>query len=334
MKLETFTDPACFDALSTEWLELLTHSITNQIFITPEFLKAWWSTLAEGELHIVTVRDQKKKLRGIAPLYTFLNSKGEKQLSFVGCVDVSEYLDFIIDKEMPDQVFHEIGQHITALKEVECAFFFSIPQNSATLAQFKVNMSQVGWKAEQSQQDVCPVIELPKTWEEYLAHIGKKQRHEIKRKWEKLFKEQEAHFELVELPTDADTAIKDFIWLHQASSKDKKNFWNDRHVQFFQYFAQKTAEKNWLKLYFLKIGTTRVAAMLGFEYNNQFFLYNSGFVSDNFREYGIGSVLTAYTIQQAIEHGNTRYDFLRGDEEYKFRFRAVSEPVFDLKLTR
>ncbi len=334
MQLQTYTDPSCFTTLADEWHELLRHSITNQVFITPEFQKAWWSTLGKGELHVVTVRNEQKKLVGIAPMYTFVNDQQIKQISFVGCTDVSDYLDFIVDKDSVDEVFHQIGQYLTSTAELKFALFYSIPQTSQTLSIFKENISKAGWSAEQKQQDICPIITLPKTWDEYLASIGKKQRHEIKRKWNKLFTEQEATFELIELPADTDSAIQDFIWLHQASSKDKSNFWNDKHVEFFKYFAQKTAEKNWLKLFFLKIGTVRVAAMLGFEYNNQFFLYNSGFVSDNYREYGIGSVLTAYTIQQAIERGNTRYDFLRGDEEYKFRFRAIPEPVFDLELKR
>lgn len=334
MQTQILTDQSCFDTLANEWHDLLNRSITNQVFITPEFLKAWWITLGGGDLQVLTVRDEGGKLVGLAPMYTFVNAENEKQISFVGCVDVSDYLDFAVDKNYTDQVYHEIGKFITSLTEVTCAFFCSLPQTSSTLTVFKENVVKAGWEVVQSQQDVCPVIELPKTWDEYLTQIGKKQRHEIKRKWEKLFKEQEAAFELVELPADTDHSIKDFIWLHQSSSQDKNNFWDDKHVEFFQYFAEKTAEKNWLKLYFLKIGTVRVAAMLGFSYNNQFFLYNSGYVSDNFRQYGIGSVLTAYTIQQAIERGETRYDFLRGDEQYKFRFRAVSEPIFDLKFTR
>ncbi len=334
MYIETFTDPSCFDSLANEWHELLTRAITNQVFITPEFQKAWWTTLGNGELHVVTFRDENKKLVGLAPMYTFENDQKVLQLSFIGCTDVSDYLDFVVDKNAAGQILPEIAKYLTEQAKFSYAFFCSIPQVSSTVTTLKESVMQLGWKTEQKQQDVCPVITLPASWEEYLAMIGKKQRHEIKRKWKKLFEEQEAAFELIELPTETDSAIQDFIWLHQASSKDKSNFWNDRHVEFFKYFAQKTAERNWLKLYFLKIGTVRVAAMLGFEYNNQFFLYNSGFVSDSFREYGIGSVLTAYTIQQAIAGGNSRYDFLRGDEEYKFRFRAVSEPVFDLTFSR
>ena len=70
--------------------------------------------------------------------------------------------------------------------------------------------------------------------------------------------------------------------------------------------------------------------MLVFDFANTFFLYNSGFNPDLYSQLGTGNVLTAYTIQQAIEQKKQTYDFLSGDEEYKFRFGAVAQPTFTL----
>ena len=74
--------------------------------------------------------------------------------------------------------------------------------------------------------------------------------------------------------------------------------------------------------------------MLGFAYNGQFLLYNSGFDPTQFNHLGTGTLLTAHTIQVAIANQNLADDFLRGDEEYKFRFGATSKPVFDISLTK
>jgi CelD/BcsL family acetyltransferase involved in cellulose biosynthesis len=74
--------------------------------------------------------------------------------------------------------------------------------------------------------------------------------------------------------------------------------------------------------------------MLIFDYNDQFLLYNSGFDPAQFNNLSTGNVLTAYTIKQAIEQRKTVYDFLRGDEVYKFRFGAVSQPVYDISVER
>jgi CelD/BcsL family acetyltransferase involved in cellulose biosynthesis len=342
MRVDILTEPNCFDTLAQEWHELLKSAPVNHIFMTPEFQKTWWETLGSGTesalLYVVTIRNDQGQLVGLAPLYKFRNTEGKFQLSFIGCVDVSDYLDFIVHREYQEIVYAEIVKHLQAeagnWQELSLC---SIPEKSPTLQIFEREITALGWQRTQTQQDVCPVIELPATWEEYLEKIGKKQRHEVKRKWEKLFRETLAEFELITGDTAADKieqAITDFISLHQKSSQEKKSFWNASHEQFFHQFAQVSARQKWLRLYFLKVDDRRVAAMLGFEYGNQFYLYNSGFDADEYYQFSVGNVLTAYTIQQAINTGNTLYDFLRGDEEYKFRFGAVSELIYDLKVER
>lgn len=333
MLIQTYTNSETFQTLSAEWHDLLQRASINHIFMTPEFLESWWQTLGEGELQIITFRDEIGKLIGIAPLYQFTNAEKKLQLSFIGCVNVSDYLDFIVDKNHVDAIYGEVTKLLQNHSATQF-FFCSIPQNSPTLTLLSTSLNSLQMTVSQTQQDVCPILQLPNTWDEYLASIGKKQRHEIKRKAEKLFAETSATFEEVDTAENIEPAIDDFIHLHQASSVNKKSFWDEKHIQFFHAFVKRAAEQKWLRLSFLKIDGQRVAAMLGFSYANSFFLYNSGFNAEQYKQYGVGSVLTAHTIQQTIERHEQRYDFLRGDEEYKFRFRAVAEPIFDLTISK
>jgi len=103
------------------------------------------------------------------------------------------------------------------------------------------------------------------------------------------------------------------------------------------------AEQGWLKLFFLHIDhwlensfdlpmpTQPIAAMLIFDYNGVYNLYNSGY-DPQYRQLSAGQVLTTLTIQHAIENKKTIYDFLRGNEEYKFRLGGKPEAVMDLKI--
>jgi len=72
--------------------------------------------------------------------------------------------------------------------------------------------------------------------------------------------------------------------------------------------------------------------MLIFDYGGHYDLYNSGFNPD-FSSLSPGQVLTAYTIKDAIENGRTLYDFLRGNEEYKFRLGGIPKPIYDLSFS-
>jgi CelD/BcsL family acetyltransferase involved in cellulose biosynthesis len=211
----------------------------------------------------------------------------------------------------------------------ESIFLCSLPETSPTRAWLKAVFSQ----ARETQQDVSPSIELPANWEEYLESIDRKQRHEIKRKMRRV-EEVEHTFEVITSEEDAHQALPDFISLHKASSTEKRDFWDENHLKFFSTFIPAAGAAGWLKLFFLKIGEVRAAAMLVFDYNNQYLLYNSGFDPNQFKNLSTGNVLTAYTIQQSIEEKKSVYDFLRGNEEYKFRFGAVSKPVFDIMVEK
>ena len=184
------------------------------------------------------------------------------------------------------------------------------------------------------QQDVCPVITLPPSWDDYLAGINKKQRHEIRRKMRKIEREAETEWYVVESEAEVSAAMAVFIDLHQKSTQDKEDFWNENMVAFFNAIAIETARAGWLKLYFIRVNGVNAAAMLCFDFNNEFLLYNSSYDPAQFFELSPGNVLTSYTIQHAISLGRARYDFLRGDEVYKFRFGAEPEPVFDLSISR
>ncbi len=328
LKVEIFEDPACFEILADEWLTLLDQSSTNYIFQSPQFLKIWWESLGNGKLQVVTLRDENKnnQLVGVAPWFVH-EENDQKELAFVGCVNVSDYLDLIIDRDYEHEAHVALSQQLQAHLFWDKLYLCSLPEKSPTIAWMKHLFPEL----KQTQQDVSPAIDLPDSWEDYLNSLKRKQRHEIKRKWRRL-EETEYEFELITDPAAATQATGDFIRLHKLSSAEKEDFWDDHHLQFFRQLIPAMAAQGWLKLYFLIIQNQRAASMLVFDYNNQYLLYNSGFDPQQFKELSTGNLLTAYTLQEAIRQGRSKYDFLRGDEEYKFRFGATPYPVWDLSL--
>jgi CelD/BcsL family acetyltransferase involved in cellulose biosynthesis len=269
----------------------------------------------------------------LAPLYEKIAADGQRQLSLVGCVDVSDYLDILVDRDNVEPVYTVL---LDTLSREELAwdslYWCSLPVNSPTHTRLAEAMQARGWRAEVAQQDVCPVITLPGTWDEYLAAIDKKQRHEIRRKIRRIESEAETRWYAVEGGAELATAMDSFIALHQKSTQDKEDFWSEALIAFFKELVAECARAGWLKLYFIEVNGVQAASMLCFDYNNEFLLYNSGYDPAQFAALSPGNVLTSYTIQHAIELGRRRYDFLRGDEIYKFRFGAMAEPVYDLRV--
>ena len=75
-----------------------------------------------------------------------------------------------------------------------------------------------------------------------------------------------------------------------------------------------------------------VASFLCLEYAGAVGLYNSGF--DPARAaLAPGIVLLAHVIRDAIERGVPTFDFLRGEEPYKYGFGPAPEDVLNIRVS-
>ncbi len=317
-------------ALTTEWNDLVVKSRTTTVFQSPAFLATWWESLGVGKRLIVTVRDDQSKLIAIAPLFLESTDDGN-QLNLLGCVNVSDYLDILIDRyeKDVDALYQFLLKEVTNI-DWKKLFWCSLPESTVTRQYLKSYFKNIG-EVSEVIQDVAPVIQLPQSWDEYLESVGRKQRHEIRRKQRKLA-EAEHEYEVLDRPTEED--IEEFIVLHKQSSQQKEAFWDDRHLTFFRKLIPALSEEGKIKLFFLSIDGRRVASMLAFTENQRLELYNSGFAAGVHDELSIGSNLIAYTIKYAIEQGLEAYDFLCGNEQYKFRFGAIATNVYDITVIR
>ena len=333
MQAEIFTDSNAFEELAPEWDNLLERSVNAPFFMRHTYQSIWWKYLGNDDLVLIAIRTDEGQLVGLAPLYAKTNAAGQRELTFVGCVDVSDYLDLMVDGDYVDDVYNALLNCLAELSW-DKMYLCSLSEKSLTHTRFAELIGERDWNNEVREQDVCPVITLPDSWDDYLAGIKKKQRHEIKRKIRKIENEAETRWYVIESVDEIDEAMDRFIVLHQKSTQDKEDFWSDNLIQFFKELTHRLAEEGWLKLYFIEVNGVDAAAMLCFDYKNEFLLYNSGYDPEQFAQLSPGNVLTSYTIQHAIELGRSRYDFLRGDEVYKFRFGAEAETVFDLEAFR
>ena len=336
MQTTVYTDATIFETLAPEWDDLLARSVNAPFFMRHAYQHVWWQCLGNDDLVVITVRNENGELVGLAPLYGSTNAADQRELSFVGCVDISDYLDLLVDRDYVESVHQALLDCLVDSDSLawDKLYLCSLKHDSVTHTHLAEAARSRGWQATVQQQEVCPVITLPRSWDDYLAGLDKKQRHEIRRKIGKIEREAETRWHVLESEAGLAEAMERFIQLHQKSAQAKEDFWSDSLIRFFKSVAIEIARSGWLKLFFIEVNGVEAAAMLCFDYNNEFLLYNSGYDPEQFASLSPGNVLTAYTIQEAIRLGRNRYDFLRGDEIYKFRFGAEAEPVYDLSITR
>ena len=128
--------------------------------------------------------------------------------------------------------------------------------------------------------------------------------------------------------------MDDFAALQRASREDKAEFMTAEMRRFFNAMAQRMYDAGYLRLCFLTLNGEKAAALLIFHYNRRFLLYNSGYDPDAHAHLSPGWVLLAYSIQYAIALGVQVFDFMQGDEEYKYRFGSLNYDVMRVLVSR
>jgi CelD/BcsL family acetyltransferase involved in cellulose biosynthesis len=330
------TSAAAFDELAAEWTGLLARAAVDTVFLTPAYKRVWWRHLGHGDLLLLTVRDADGALLGLAPLFITAQPDQGRVLQTVGCVEVSDYLDWIAARGEEEAVLTALLDFLAspAAPAWDCIDLCNIHRDSPTLRLLPAIAHRHGWRAETSVQDVCPVVDLPPTWEEYLELLRGKDRHELRRKTRRAEALEELRWYIVGPQHDLQAEIEDFMALMAASSPDKAAFLAPPMRAFFHDLARAAFDAGWLQLSFLALGEKKLAAYFNLVYKERVLVYNSGLDAGSDPGFGAGIVLTGYLIQHAIKSGYRAYDFLRGDERYKYRFGGVDVTVHRLLVTR
>lgn len=335
MKLLAFHHPSVFDLLKSEWNGLLHRSIADCIFSTWEWQSTWWDAYQErGKLLVITARDESGELLGIAPWFIDNHPTLGRVVRSIGCVDVTDYLDVIADKDCIDPVLDcfagFLAQHRDQYDMIDLC---NIPASSPTYARFPEILRRHGFNVEVKRQEVCPVIDLPDTWEAYLATLDKKDRHELRRKIRRAENAPEkVDWYMVGSQHNLGAEIERFLKLMAASHVSKAEFLKDpRNLIFFKTIVPVVFDHGWLQLNFLTVGGEAAAAYLNFDYNGNVMVYNSGLLPQAYGHLSPGIVLLARTIRHAIETGRKAFDFLRGNEDYKYRMGGKDLVVYMLR---
>ena len=211
------------------------------------------------------------------------------------------------------------------------------PTADALVAAFDGHGRQLGWRLDLEREDVCPVVTVPSDapdLDAFLATLGKKERHEIRRK----IRRAEAAGPVALSESSEPLADLDaFIDLHQrrwgADGLFPPTPGGDASRIFIRRLFETFGPGGAIRLCFLTIGGRRIAAGITFEADDTIAYYNAG-VDPEARELSPGVVMIARYVERAIATGRRRLDLLRGDEAYKYEWGAVDEPIQRLLVRR
>lgn len=193
-----------------------------------------------------------------------------------------------------------------------------------------------GWTLNVEREDVCPVVTFPQgvDMEGFLATLGKKERHEIRRKVRRAEAVGEIRLDDAQDPL-AD--LETFIDFHQRRWGSDGLFpptpGGDQSRVFFRRLFELFGAGGPLRLTFLSVGDRRIAAGIHLETEDGILYYNAG-VDPDARDLSPGVLMVHAYVERALAAGKRRMDFLRGNEGYKYEWGALDEPIQRLLVRR
>jgi len=174
------------------------------------------------------------------------------------------------------------------------------------------------------KSDIAVYIQLPDSYDSYLKNLNKKNRHELKRK-KRIFEDKFDDFSYEQ--SKDETIFDEFITLHRKSTGEKGNYMTEKIEKFYKALFE---GKNWT-IHYLKQKDSMIAGAFVYESEKVEYLYNSC-RDHNLDEFNTGTYLNDQLLQNSIKKSQQYFDFLKGEEKYKFNFGGEVHQLYDLKI--
>ncbi len=314
-----------FDSVISSW-DKLRHCLKwGSVFVLPAWLKVWWEAFGgEAELYLRTLRQGKQAI-GFAPLQVT-----KETASFIGSADVCDYLDFVITPGREKDFFKVLLDDLRE-KGISKLDLRPLRYDSTALTQLVSIAQNQGYEVLCHPEDVSLELDLPPTWNEYLAILKNKQRHEVRRKLRRLWEAGSAEYRCVDIGREVEDYLDIFLQLFSLSRDEKASFMNPKMESFFRSLAKAMAEIGLLRLGILQLDKVPAAMTMGFDYNGSHYLYNSAY-DPQFNHLSVGLLCKILCLKESIEKGRKKWNFLKGGEPYKYQLGGQEVPLYSCQI--
>ena len=314
-----------FENLRTLWDQTLEQSPDATVFQSWEWQYTWHKHFGRGNPSILLMSHGSADDQpfAIAPLvirpYVVPMLR---ELAFMG-VGVSDYLDIICGEGRRDAAAAAVFDFVHSnAHRWDFVDLHQIPPHGLASDVAGLAEDHHELDAETLNHEVCPVVDLPESWDHYRKSLGKSLRFNIGYYERSLRKQHDVQIGVADA-SNLDSEMDSLFRLHTRRWRKRwlPGVLSGAKVQaFHRDSAARLLERGWLRLYYLKLDGVTRASLYCFAFRDTMYYYLGGF-DPEMAKYGLGTILTGYAIKEAIEGGFREFDMLRGSEEYKLRWK-------------
>jgi CelD/BcsL family acetyltransferase involved in cellulose biosynthesis len=316
--VEILAEPTDEPGLVDEWRAL--SEAAGNAFTTPEWYGAYARQYGtDAPPFVVRVRDADGSLAGLLPL-----CREGRTVRFAGANVGDRFAPVAVDgreAEVARAAAGALGRASVVLHNVDSG----APWVGALGEGLRGRVAATRLRGE-----VMPFVPLTgHTWDSFLGARSRNFRSQVRRKERALVDGEGAKFRATAVPGEVRADVAEFFRLHNSRWDEREGgstITSPTVRAFHEDFAAAARERGWLRMSFLEVEGTAVAALYAWRIGGRYAYFQAGF-DTAWADRSVGLVLMAHTVREAIEEGADEYDLLLGGETYKARFATDEREV-------
>jgi CelD/BcsL family acetyltransferase involved in cellulose biosynthesis len=313
-------------ALEAEWEKLQHDASVTSIFETFDWQTSWWRTYGAGRrLRVLVARSEQGELLGILPLHVHLTSIARMPVRLLRLVGTGgdtfpDDLGPILATSRAEETARALADATVALRGWDVLLLSDLQPECAFTPAIARAARMRGLRGTSGSSERIAFLELPDTWDAWLASLHRDRRYRIKNVRKKLLaRHRDARFFVWDDPATLDRGIDALVHLHRKRWQRvgaAHAFSTPEYVAFHRAVMHACLRRDRLRLYCLALGDEPIALYYFYRFRDAVYLMQSGFDPDH-GDVKPGQVLLGWVIEHAIGEGHRVLDFLRGDHRYK-----------------
>ena len=299
---------------------------------------------AERQLYVLAVfgdapagsNGARRPLLGVAPWYLDRTVIKGNVLRWLGSGEVcTDHLSLVCRPEDRDHVAAEIAEALTtSFDDWDRIDLGGIDADDAAVGALIAGFEDRECLVSRHPADACWVLDLPASWDDYLASVSKSHRKQLRQLERRVLESNRIQWHRVDSFDKLPTAWDVLVDLHQRRRKSLGEpgcFASRAFHDFHREMVDRLLHAGQLRMSWMELDGKPAAAEYHFADGTTTYAYQGGVDPERLGEEP-GRLSTILCLQAAIAEGHRRIDFLRGDEPYKAHWRAVPRPTFDYRV--
>ncbi|MGH9474733.1 MAG: GNAT family N-acetyltransferase [Terriglobales bacterium] len=319
-------------ALERGWKQLQRRVGVTNPFLSWEWQSAWAAQLPRGVAPVVVAQPfPDGSLAGLLALQ-WRRHQGLAQLEFLGEGSGGDDLDCLLDPRAPAGTAERLLAAALRQRRWQRLRLESADAGGA--------LAQLPWVRTEAAEWL-PTLELPASFDAYLAAQSPNFRAEIRRRRRRFVRQwPQARLDCAAAPAAVAAALPHLFRLHNLRRTQHAAagiFESPRLRAFHLRAAPGLAALGVARVYLLRTPETILAVLYGLEAGpagaRRFLYFQSGF-DPAATAFSPGTVLLSAVIEDCMARGLRSFDFLRGEEGYKARWTSARHSSLRLLAVR